>query len=195
MATIPKDGLDTVIPPPTNGNLEDGPGGIIYVPLCYGQRCAASSFAWGVANADGCLFFFVRAPKVVEALRGVKVVGEAAGTEHMLCVTDAGVVYAWGSNTKGCCGVTQGVLTPSTPAKVVSTRGNPSLRFWYSQVGSKLPLQWDLCSRAQDQRIHTWLRYAYQPQSLPEVSKAGTLFLWIAIITLALHCALMDRCT
>lgn len=74
-------------------------------------------------------FFFVRAPKVVEALRGVKVVGVAAGTEHMLCVTDAGVVYAWGSNTKGCCGVTQGVLTPSTPAKVVSTRGNPITSF------------------------------------------------------------------
>ena len=46
-----------------------------------------------------------RKPKRVEALLGVKVVGVAAGNEHMLCITDTGDIYGWGSNTKGCLGL------------------------------------------------------------------------------------------
>lgn len=64
-----------------------------------------------------------RVPKVVEALRGIKVVGIAAGTEHMLCVTNTGTVYAWGSNAKGCCGRSPSTASMQTPSLVSAALG------------------------------------------------------------------------
>jgi alpha-tubulin suppressor-like RCC1 family protein len=59
---------------------------------------------------------------VVKSLRGVKVVSVAAGTEHMLCVTDAGDVYSWGGDANGCLGLGLGLGLGAAGVGAAGTR-------------------------------------------------------------------------
>ena len=52
-------------------------------------------------------------PRLLDELRGVRVVDIACGTGHSLVVSEAGDVYAWGWNSKGQCGVPQASIADS----------------------------------------------------------------------------------
>ncbi len=63
-----------------------------------------------------------RQPKVVESLRGKKVIDIEAGNRHVLALTESGEVYGWGSNDKGQLGEA-GVDTKSEPVMVSALEG------------------------------------------------------------------------
>ena len=55
-----------------------------------------------VGLGDTCTHY---RPTLVTALKSVKVKAISAGGQHCCCVTKQGVVFVWGNNTNGQCGV------------------------------------------------------------------------------------------
>jgi alpha-tubulin suppressor-like RCC1 family protein len=62
-------------------------------------------------------------PKLVEALRDIRVSAVAVGGVHMLALTEDGVVYAWGEHRHRVLSVNPEVENPLLPTPVEALRG------------------------------------------------------------------------
>ncbi len=92
----------------------------------FAVKSDGSVWGWG-QNASGQIgtgtsAAHVRTPTKIEGLDGISVVDVAGGRDHVLALSDAGSVYAWGSNEFGQLG--NGTLVSTATPVLVSSLSN-----------------------------------------------------------------------
>ena len=90
------------------------------------QRGAGMAYSWGRGEFGALGHSDLKdkiMPRVLDELRGVRLVDAACGTGHTLVVSEEGDVWSWGWNSKGQCGLPYGTDAVCVPTLLGSLQG------------------------------------------------------------------------